>query len=137
MLRGIIGPVGGACLALILGIGLGAWGMRIYFDRTLRRWDPGQRLVEELDAELGLNAEQRERVAVILADQKARMEERRRGWERDVHVLGRDGEDAIARLLDPRQSERFNALHDPIHGSVERYLWASQGGGRAIAAVGP
>jgi len=100
--------------------------MRLYFDRTLRQWDPEQRLVAQLDAELDLSDVQKERISIVLAEQKARMEARRRDWELDVRVLGREGEDAISRLLDPRQAERFSAQHDRIHGSVERYLWASQ-----------
>ena len=124
-------------LALLLGLGLGAWSMRLYFDRTLRRWDPAQRFVAQLGDDLGLDPVQKERVAIILAEQKARMEARRRGWALDVSLLGRDGEGAIARLLTPAQAERYAAISDQVHGRMERYLWASQDSSTAVAGAGP
>lgn len=124
-------------LALLLGLGLGAWSMRLYFDRTLRRWDPARRFVAQLGDDLGLDPVQKQRVAIILAEQKARMEARRRGWALDVSLLGRDGEGAIARLLTPRQAERYAAISDQVHDRMERYLWASQDSSTAVAGAGP
>lgn len=137
MLRGLNRQAGATLLALLLGLGLGAWGMRLYFDRTLRQWDPEQRLVAQLDADLDLSEVQKERISIVLAEQKARMEARRMDWELDVRVLGREGEDAIARLLDAKQAARFSAQHERIHGSVERYLWASQGSSSVVPVAGP
>jgi hypothetical protein len=125
----------GAIMAavLLLGLGLGAWAMRFYFDRTLKTWDPAERLVLRLGQDLDLNAEQRERVAIILGEQKARMESRRQAWRLEVRVLAREGEDQIARVLLPSQTERFMRLHDSIHRRVDRYLWTTEGGPTAIA----
>ncbi len=134
--RGMNGRIAVPVLALLLGLGLGAWGMRLAFDRTVRRWDPRQQLVVELTAELDLDPAQQAQVAVILAGQKARMEQGRRAWEDAVGVLGRQGEDAIAAILNARQATRFSALHDRIHGSVERYLWASEAPSTAVAGAG-
>lgn len=136
MLRELKTPFRPLALALLLGLGLGAWGMRLYFDRTLRRWDPQQVLEAQLDGDLHLSDPQKQAIAVILSTQKARMEERRRAWELDVRVLGREGEDSIAQLLDPAQSGRFSAAHERIHGGVERFLWASQDASSAVAGEG-
>jgi hypothetical protein len=130
-------PAGMAALALMLGLGIGAWSMRLYFDRTLRHWDPEQRFVAQLAAELGLDDVQQQRVSIVLAEEKARMEVRRRGWALDVSLLGREGEGAIARLLTPAQAQRYSALSDQVHGRMERFLWASQDSSTAVAAEGP
>lgn len=136
MLRGMSAGWIRLALVLMIGLGLGAWGMRLYYDRTLRRWDPAQRFVAQLDADLGLDEEQKERVALVLAEQKARMEVRRHGWELDVRLLGRQGEDAISGLLKADQAKRFSRLHDQIHGRMERFLWASDAAPSAVAAGG-
>lgn len=136
MLRELRIPFWPLILTLLLGLGLGAWGMRLYFDHTLRRWDPQQVLEAQLDADLHLSGPQKQAVDVILSTQKARMEARRRAWELDVRVLGRVGEDSIAQLLDPDQSGRFSAAHERIHGSVERFLWSSQDASSAVAGEG-
>jgi hypothetical protein len=129
-------PFAATALALVVGLGVGAWGMRLYFDRTLRQWDPEQRFVAQLDAELKLDDVQKQRVAIVLSEQKARMEARRRGWALDVSLLGREGEGAIARLLTPAQAQRYAALSDQVHGRMERYLWASQDSSTAVAGQG-
>jgi hypothetical protein len=130
-------PTAATALALLLGLGLGAWAMRLYFDRTLRHGDPEQRFVAQLTGELGLDDVQQQRVAIVLAEQKARMEARRRGWALDVSLLGRDGEGAIVRLLTPKQAKRYAALSDQVHGRMERFLWASQDSSTAVAGEGP
>jgi hypothetical protein len=114
-------------------LGLGAWAMRLYFDRTLRTWSPAERFVLRLGADLDLNAEQRERVGLILAEQKARMEVRRLGWRQEVRVLAREGEEQIARLLSPEQAKGFVKIQDEVHGRFDRYLWTSEQSPSAIA----
>jgi|SRR5665213_1962959 len=137
MLRGLKTAPWALALAFVLGLGLGAWAMRLTFDRTLRRWDPQQRLVAQLDARLSLNETQKKSVTLILESQKMRMETLRVGWESDVRMIGRAGEDAIALVLSPDQAARFSADHDKIHGSVERYLWSSQDAASAVAGEDP
>jgi hypothetical protein len=111
--------------------------MRLYFDRTLARWDPQERLVAHLDAELGLEASQKDRIGATLALAKDRMEERRRAWEEEVRRQGRECEDAVAASLTPDQLRRFSERHEQIHSDVERFLWASRGATSAVAAEGP
>ncbi len=123
-------------LGLGLGLGLGAWAMRLYFNRTLARWDPTTRFVDRLGWELDLDSEQRRRVALVLAEQKARMDLRRRAWQIEVGDLARDGEDQIAQLLNPEQTRRFLRLHDSIHGRLDQYLWSSEREPTALA-LGP
>jgi hypothetical protein len=122
--------------ALLLGLAAGAWAMRLYFDRTLVTWDPAERFVLKLGQDLDLNADQREKVALILAEQKARMELRRQAWRIEVRTLAREGEDQISRLLTPAQAERFVKLNDQIHGRMDRFLWTSEAGPTA-QAIGP
>lgn len=129
-------PIVLLALGLGLGLGAGAWAMRLYFQSTLQRWDPAERLVLQLGAELDLDPEQRERLALILAEQKGRMEQRRQAWRIEVRTLAREGEEQLARLLRPAQTERFVALHDKIHGRFDRYLWASEAAPSAVA-IGP
>jgi hypothetical protein len=123
-------------LGAALGLGAGAWAMRLYFQNTLQRWDPAERLVLQVGSELGLSSEQHERLRLILAEQKGRMELRRRAWRLEVRTLAREGEGQLARLLTPAQAERFVARQDSIHGRIDRYLWASESAPSAVA-VGP
>jgi hypothetical protein len=123
--------------ALAIGLGLGAWAMRVYFDRTLRTWSPSERFVLRLGADLDLSAEQRERVGLILAEQKGRMEVRRQGWRQEVRVLAREGEEQIAHLLTAEQARRFAKLQDEVHGRFDRFLWTSEDSPSAIADGGP
>ena len=137
MLRKLTHPAVLLLLGLGLGLGAGAWAMRLYFDRTLAQWDPAERFVARLGAELALTPEQRERTALILAEQRERMELRRQAWRIEVRGLARDGEDQIARLLDPAQTERYLRLHDQIHGRMDRYLWSSEAAPSAVAIGAP
>ena len=121
----------------LLGLALGAWGMRWYFQRTLERWDPQQRLVLELGQDLDLDKDQQARLGLVLAEARARMEARRQAWRLDVTGLAREGEDQISRLLKPGQVERFERLHDSIHGRMDSFLWASQQEPTALAIHGP
>lgn len=123
-------------LALVLGLGLGAWAMRLYYQRTLQAWDPTERLVHQIGADLKLDAEQHQRLALILAEQKARMELRREAWRLEVRTLSREGGQQLAQILKPEQSERYVRLNDHIHGRIDRYLWASENAPSAVA-VGP
>jgi hypothetical protein len=125
-------PLALACAGL-LGLALGAWGMRWYFQRTLAAWDPAQRLVAELSQQLDLDQDQRERAALVLAEARGRMEERRQAWRLDVRQLAREGEDQLARLLRPDQQERFSRLHDQIHGRMDEFLWSSPENPTAMA----
>lgn len=123
-------------LGLVLGLGLGAWGMRVYFQNTLLRWDPAERLVLKLGNDLELSAEQRERLALIIAEQKGRMELRRQAWRLEVRTLARDGEQQLAAILSPAQAERFARIQDGFHGQLDRYLWSSDSGPSAVAIGG-
>ena len=123
--------------ALAVGLGLGAWAMRLYFDQTLRRWSPSERFVLRLGQDLDLSSEQRERVGLILAEQKGRMEIRREGWRQEVRLLARDGEEQIAHLLTPAQAGRYVRIQDDVHGRFDRYLWSSETSPSAIADGGP
>jgi len=123
--------------AALLGLALGAWGMRWYFQRTLAAWDPAQRLVAELGQQLDLDADQRERVALVLAEARGRMESRRQAWRLDVQQLAREGEDQVARLLKPAQQERFSRLHDQIHGRMDEFLWSSRENPTAMSIAAP
>lgn len=136
MLRFLVRPGVLLALGLLFGLGAGAWAMRLYFDRTLSSWDPSQRFLMTLDQDLGLNQEQREKVAIILSEQRARMEARRQTWRLEVRTLGREGEDQIARILDPHQTQIFMKKHDEIHGRMDRFMWATDAGPSAVA-VGP
>lgn len=126
-------PLALVALGLALGLGAGAWAMRVYFQRTLMRWDPAERIVYKLGDDLQLSADQRERVALILAEQKGRMELRRQGWRLEVRTLAREGEAQVARILSPQQAERFARIQDDFHGQLDRYLWSSENGPSAIA----
>jgi hypothetical protein len=119
----------------LVGIALGAWAMRVYFDHTLRVWDPAERLTVQLTEDLGLSAVQKRQVAVILTAQKRRMEDMRDQWRSDVRLLARDGEDQIARVLRNDQMDTFMHRHDSIHGRMDRFLWASDSAPTAIAAA--
>jgi hypothetical protein len=136
MLKRLMHPAVLLILGLALGLGVGAWAMRLYFDRTLATWDPTERFVARLGQDLNLDADQREHVALVLAEQKGRMELRRQAWRLEVRTLAREGEDQIARLLTPAQNQRFLALHDQIHGRLDRYLWSSETAPSAVAIGG-
>lgn len=123
-------------LALLLGLGLGAWTMRLHYQRTLQAWDPAERLVHQIGAELKLDSEQQQRLSLILAEQKGRMELRRQAWRLEVRTLAREGGEQLAQLLNAEQAERYVRLNDSIHGRIDRYLWASENAPSAVA-VGP
>lgn len=129
--------IAAAAAVLLAGMGLGAWGMRLYFDRTLAAWDPAERFVARLGQDLDLTPDQRERVRLIVEEQKARMESRRKGWRLEVRVLAREGEGQIARLLTPAQTERYQRLADSIHSRMDRLLWTSEDSTTAQAIGGP
>lgn len=116
-----------------LGLAAGAWGMRLYFDRTLGSWSPADRFLVELDGDLRLTADQREKVADILADQKGLMEGLRKEWRVQVETLDRQGEDRIAAVLTPPQMDVFMRLHDRIHGRMDRFLWTTNADPTALA----
>jgi len=117
----------------VLGLAAGAWGMRLYFDHTLRSWSPADRFVIKLSGDLHLTADQNEKVADILADQKDRMEGLRRQWRVQVEALDREGEDRIAGILTPAQMDLFMGIHDQIHGRMDRFLWTSSADPTALA----
>lgn len=114
-------------LVLFLGVALGAWGMRLYFNHTLGSWNPSIRFLAQLDADLDLTTGQRGKVSDILSEQKDRMEELRRQWKFQVETLDRQGENQIVQALNPNQTERFMKLHDQIHGRMDRFLWSTSG----------
>ena len=122
-------------LALLIGIAAGAWGMRFYFERTLKSWSPAERFLAQLTEDLKLTADQKAKAGEILAEQKDRMEELRRNWSFQVTSLDRDGEDRISRLLSPAQMDRFMKQHDKIHGRMDRFLWSTTSGPTAIAVA--
>ena len=122
---------------LLAGLAAGSWAMRLYFDRTLKAWNPTDRMLYQLSGDLRLNAEQRAQVAAVLARQKERMEELREQWRSQVVALDRRGEDEIAGLLSGDQTDRFMRLHDQIHGRMDRLLWTTDSGPTAIAIAPP
>ncbi len=122
-------------LIFLGGVALGAWSMRVYFDHTLKRWDPTERFTAQLSADLRLNQDQKRQVAVILTDQKRSMEDLRDKWKADVRLLARGGEDQIARVLTPTQMDEFMRQHDRIHGRMDRFLWLTETAPTALAAV--
>jgi hypothetical protein len=132
-------PFGGGrsylTVVFVVGIALGAWAMRVYFDHTLKTWDPAERLTVQLAEDLHLSVDQKRQVAVILTAQKRRMEDTRDKWRSDVRLLARDGEDQIARVLRADQMDAFMHLHDRIHGRMDRFLWTSDSAPTAIAAA--
>lgn len=123
----------GILLAFLLGVALGAGAMRAYFTHTLGTWNPAERFAAKLGDDLGLDGDQRDRTAAILADQKTRMEGLRGQWKVDVRLLARTGEDRIAGILSPRQMDEFMKRHDEIHGRMVRFLWQIDSGPTAIA----
>jgi hypothetical protein len=124
-----------ALLSLLVGVAVGAWGMRLYFGHTLGAWSPNMRLLAELDADLGLTADQRSRVSEILVEQKDRMEELRKQWKFQVETLSRQGENQVLQILGPAQTEKFVRQNDRIHMRMGRFLW-SAAGSSAIAISG-
>lgn len=122
-----------ALLGVALGLAAGAWAMRLYFDHTLKSWSPADRLLVKLSGDLNLNADQREKVGDILADQKSRMEALRRQWRIQVETLDREGEDHIAGTLTPAQMDLFVRMHDQIHGRMDRFLWTTNAEPTALA----
>jgi len=129
------GSRGFLAAVFICGIALGAWAMRVYFDHTLRTWNPAERFTQQLSGDLRLSKAQERQVAVILTSEKRRMEDLRDKWRADVRLLAREGEDQVARVLDDRQTETFMHLHDRIHGRMDRFLWTSDESPSAIAAA--
>lgn len=125
-----------AVLSAAIGLAAGAWAMRFYFDHTLRSWSPADRFLVKLSGDLNLTADQREKVADILADQKDRMETFRGQWRVQVAALDRSGEDRIAGILTPSQMDLFTREHDQIHGRMDRFLWTSSADPTALA-IGP
>jgi hypothetical protein len=130
-------PWGWLILGLIIGLAVGAWGMRWYFNHTLLSWNPANRFVVKLDSDLHLTPDQKGKVAAILASQKEQMKDLRKNWERQVGTLGRQGEDQIAAILTPEQTDQFMRLHDEIHGRMVRFLWASDSSPTALAIAPP
>ncbi len=118
---------------LLLGAALGAWGMRFYFDQTLGRWNASQRFLVQLSQDLKLKPDQQVQVGEILKNQKTRMEALRRQWRFQVFTLDREGEDAIGRVLSDSQTDAFMAVHDRIHGQMDRFLWSLESGPTALA----
>jgi hypothetical protein len=128
-------PLYYALTGLLLGAVLGAWGMRLYFDRTLGSWSASQRFLVQLGQDLKLKPDQQVQVGEILKSQKNRMEALRRQWRFQVFTLDREGEDAIGRVLDNSQTDSFMAIHDRIHGQMDRFLWSLESGPTAIAVA--
>ena len=126
-------PMTYAWTGLLLGAVLGAWGMRLYFDQTLGHWNTSQRYLLQLSEDLKLNPEQQSKVAVILRDQKSRMETLRRQWRFQVFTLDRQGEDAISGVLSDSQTDAYMSIHDRIHGQMDRFLWSLDSDPTAIA----
>jgi len=120
-------------MTFLVGLGLGAWTMRFYFDRTLGAWDPTERFTVQLGEDLHLDTDQRRKVTTILTGQKRQMEDLRDHWRADVRVLSRQGEDQITGLLRPEQLDNFMRMHDLIHGRMDRFLWTSESGPTAVA----
>jgi hypothetical protein len=133
MTRFLFNPKTFLALTFLVGLGLGAWAMRFYFDRTLGSWDPTERFTANLREDLKLNPDQTRKVSMVLTSQKRRMEDLRDKWRADVRVLSRQGEDEIAGLLTPEQLDSFMRLHDQIHGRMDRFLWTSETGPTAVA----
>jgi hypothetical protein len=133
MTRFLFNPKTFLAMAFLVGLGLGAWAMRFYFDRTLGSWDPTERFSAQMSEDLNLKADQKRKVAAILTDQKRRMEDFRDHWRVDVRLLARQGEDQIAGILSPDQLDVFMRLHDRIHGRMDRFLWTSETGPTAVA----
>ena len=126
-------PLRFALMGLLLGAALGAWGMRFYFDYTLGSWNAGEQFLAQLGQDLNLKPDQKLQVADILKNQKTQMEALRRQWRFQVFTLDREGEDAIGRTLTDSQTDAFMALHDRIHGQMDRFLWSLESGPTAIA----
>jgi len=126
-------PFGLVVAALLVGIALGAFAMRMYFTHTLWTWDPAKRFTQKLSQDLDLTPEQSRRVADVLAEQKGRMEDLRGIWGADVRILARDGEDRIGTLLTDRQMDKFMKAHDDIHGWMTRFLWTAEPSSTALA----
>jgi len=137
MNNGMAKPLMLLILGLVIGMALGAWAMRWYFDRTLLSWSPVDRFVVKLDSDLHLTPDQKEKVASILASQKESVKGLRKDWEHQVVTVGRGGEDQIAALLTPAQADQFMRLHDEIHGRMVRFLWAADSGPTALAIAPP
>lgn len=119
--------------AAILGMAVGAWGMRLYFDHTLASWDGGQRLVAHLSHELELDVKQRLRVAQILAENKDKADSLRRQRNREVVLLGRRIQDQIAMGLNREQVKKLQTINDNVHSRLVRYLWSEEKGPTALA----
>jgi uncharacterized protein YneF (UPF0154 family) len=126
-------PFGLVVAALLVGIALGAFAMRMYFTHTLWTWDPAKRFTQKLSQDLDLTPEQSRRVADVLVEQKGRMEDLRGIWGADVRILARDGEDRIGILLTDRQMDKFMKAHDDIHGWMTRFLWTAETSSTALA----
>jgi hypothetical protein len=133
VIRFLFNPKTFLAMTFLVGLGLGAWAMRFYFDRTLGSWDPAQRFTVELGEDLHLDPDQKRKVTAILVGQKRQMEDLRDRWRADVRVLSREGEDQIAGILAPKQLDLFMGLHDRIHGRMDRFLWTSESGPTAVA----
>lgn len=133
MIRALWSPRWFFLLVFLMGLGVGAWGMRLYFDRTLGSWDPVERFAAKLTEDLRLTPAQRRQVGGILTSQRRKMEDLRDRWRGDVRVLSRQGEDQIAGLLTGEQLDTFMRLHDRIHGRMDLFLWASETKPTAVA----
>jgi hypothetical protein len=133
MTRFLSNPKTFLAMAFLVGLGLGAWAMRFYFNRTLGSWDLTERFAVQMSEDLNLKADQKRKVTAVLTDQKRRMEDLRDHWRVDVRLLARQGEDQIAGVLSPEQLDVFMRLHDRIHGRMDRFLWTSETGPTAVA----
>lgn len=100
------------------GAAAGAFGMRLYMARHLPEmlWHTRQRLEEvfldNIDREVGLTTEQREKILPILRDAVQKGEVVRHSVRDKIDVIMTDADSRIDALLDPGQQAKFKAFRE-------------------------
>jgi hypothetical protein len=121
---------------LLSGISIGAFGFLLYhhhlaaghgFDPQMPMMPPPGILLDHLDERLGLSADQRKQIAVILEESRQRSEEIRQEIRPRLEKQIEETHMKIAALLTPEQRATFEALQREQRSHAERFFLGEHG----------
>ncbi len=97
-------------VALVIGVAVG-WFAAVRFapERSHRPWQKGQ-MLERFSRELDLTPEQKTQVAKVFEAKRAQLTALREEMRPRLEAARLSSQNEIRRLLDPAQSEKFDAM---------------------------
>jgi Spy/CpxP family protein refolding chaperone len=124
-------------LALIAGIAIGFAGSTLAYRHGLLRI-PGERPIQRMSRVLKLTPAQRDQIAEVMEDTRAKIQESRRDLQRQRHKLFIDAYVKIRALLTPEQQKTFDSEFVPRRLRSEAgQTEAGRGGGAPAPTAAP